>query len=310
MSILKKHHRSFYERLDNINCLKYQDFTEFCSIFLSSFKTKILIQGNIIKSSALGILESLMINFDASETINLNDENQILKIPVGSSYLRLKSSRRNDINSVVKNYYQIGKSTITKDCNTELIVSLLYEPLFDTLRTQDQLGYEVACTLRKNCGILGITITVEYQESKNSANFIELKIEEFLRNYIKTLKEMSENEFSSLKRSVISLKLIEDCDLEKEINKNWDEIRIGENCFHRKNIEAQEIEKISKSDVVDFYHNTFLSDGRKLSVQIIGDQISNSKSQINNGENFSSIHFINNLKTFKKNLENHSINKN
>ena len=40
------------------------------------------------------------------------------------------------------------------------------EPLFDTLRTQEQLGYNVFCTHRVDLGILGFSLTVCSQADK------------------------------------------------------------------------------------------------------------------------------------------------
>ena len=40
------------------------------------------------------------------------------------------------------------------------------EPVFDVLRTREQLGYNVYVTLRNTFGILGFSITVDFQADK------------------------------------------------------------------------------------------------------------------------------------------------
>lgn len=40
------------------------------------------------------------------------------------------------------------------------------EPVFDVLRTQEQLGYNVYVTLRNTFGILGFSVTVDFQSDK------------------------------------------------------------------------------------------------------------------------------------------------
>jgi hypothetical protein len=40
------------------------------------------------------------------------------------------------------------------------------EPVFDVLRTQEQLGYNVYATLRNTFGVLGFSITVDFQVDK------------------------------------------------------------------------------------------------------------------------------------------------
>ena len=202
----------------------------------------------------------------------LNDMySEMNKIPRGSSVLKVPSIRHNDKNSIIKNYYQLEKSTIHDEVLAEFIVSVINEPLFDALRSREQLGYGVSCTLRKNFGVLGISITVEYQENKNCVTLIDNKIEEFLRSFYQVLKALTQLEVAAAKRSMVSVKMIDDTDLEKEVIRNWNEIRTGEFVFDRNDLEAFEIEKLTTAEIVQFYKETFMSSRRKLSIQVVGN---------------------------------------
>lgn len=284
--MITTNYKPYRDRRTAIGSLQFDDFMEFCKALPKSFAIKILIQGNLVKSTALEIAKLILCNMKILESsrelsprqpceISLEPLlEQPYPITVGSSYLKLKSMRQNDSNSVLKNYYQIGKTTIHEECLTDAIVSLMSEPLFDALRNKEQLGYGVACSARKNCGLMGILITVEYQESKNSSDAVDQSIERFLRNFYAALKLMNDLGFSSVRRSLVSIKLLPDVDLEKEVNRNWSEIRNGDNVFNRNELQAVEMEKVAKDEIVEFYYRVFLSrnDVRKLSVQIVGDK--------------------------------------
>lgn len=276
---------------------------------MKSLKARILIQGNIIESRALCISQVIINNLKIRESEDMKSLTaaEIHQIPLGSSYLKVKSMRQNDKNSVVKNYYQVGKASIQNECMAEFLVSVINEPLFDTLRSHEQLGYGVSCTLRRNCGVLGITITVEYQENKNSAEKIDEKIEEFLQNFHKILSEINVEDFSSAKRSIVSLKLIADSELEKEVNRHWEEIRNGDNVFDRNELEAFETENLTKDEIVEFYTKTFLSNKRKLSVQVIGVEKTEGKEKVhkmtNDEEKCYCRSFVSNVVKFKEHLE-------
>lgn len=271
---------------------------------MKSLKAKILIQGNIIESRAMYISQVIINNLKIKENteVNTSSLSEIHQIPLGSSYLKVKSMRQNDKNSVVKNYYQVGKATIQNECMAEFLVSVINEPLFDTLRSHEQLGYGVACTLIKNCGVLGVKITVEYQENRNSAEKIDEKIEEFLQNFHKILIEINTDDFLSSKRSIVSLKLIADSELEKEVNRHWEEIRNGENIFDRNELEAFETENLTKDEIVDFYTKTFLSNKRKLSTQVIGDEKIVDKMTSDEEKSYCR-NFVTNVVKFKEHLE-------
>ena len=45
-------------------------------------------------------------------------------------------------NTSVEIYLQIGKDNIEERVSIDLLVQILYEPMFDQLRTKEQLGYQ------------------------------------------------------------------------------------------------------------------------------------------------------------------------
>lgn len=273
LGVTKKHHRMFYDRLKNASSLNFSMFKKFCQIFQQSINVKILVQGNLSEEMAIGMAQMLVksLKIDKNEKHSKETLSENLQLPIGTSCLQIKSLRA-DYNSVIKNYYQLGKSSVRLESMTELVVNIINEPLFDSLRSQAQLGYGISCSMRKNCGVVGILITVEYQENKNSAEFIDQKIEAFLKSFEKTLNKMSDENFLAAKSSIMLLKLNADTDLEKEVDRHWEEIKTGENVFNRNDLEATEIENITKPEVLVFYREAFLSSKttRKLSVRVTG----------------------------------------
>lgn len=185
----------------------------------------------------------------------------------------------NDINSIVTNFYQLGESSVRKQCLIEFLVKLMEEPLFNILRTQEQLGYSVDCSERDNCGILGIAITIQSQQNKNPAAAVEKRMDKFMLNDVKELVEgLTDENFTVLQEALIKLKSIVDIDLESEVNRYWEEIVSNDYLFNRLELEAQMLTTITKQDVIEFYKtNINLMNQRKLSVQVVGTTIEEDK---------------------------------
>jgi secreted Zn-dependent insulinase-like peptidase len=266
---------------------------------------KILIQGNVVESRAQFITQMIQTNMRAVKNDEICEESPIYQLPCGASYVKAKSMRPKDHNSVIKNYYQVGKASVKEECLTEFLVSILTEPLFDILRTHQQLGYGISCSFRKANNVLGITITVEYQENHIAVDKIDEKIEEFLCEYKGTLTAMTQDDFVAARRCFISSKLTPDTDLEVEVRRNFEEIRNGDNTFNRNVLEAIEIEKVSKSEILEFYEKVFTSkDARKLSVQVV--------SCVENGKKNSSVAalkqnvIIDDIKLFQESITTYS----
>jgi nardilysin len=233
---------------------------------------KILIQGNFAENSALEINDVILKNLNLTKCTEKSVRNSTYKVQYGTTYLKVKSLHPNDKNSIVKNYYQIDVNTIESECLLELLVKTIREPLFNILRTREQLGYAVSCASKNDNDILGFSIIVESQEKRNSARLTDAKIENFLWEFLSMLNEMNDNDFEVVKRSIINQKRSIDNDLESEVTRNWNEIREKKYKFDRCEIEAQQMELLNKESLIIFFKEFILSSSRrKLSIQVLAN---------------------------------------
>jgi nardilysin len=129
----------------------------------------------------------------------------------------VQTFRQNDANTVVTNFYQVGGSSIILMCMLDLLDLLMEDPIFDILRTKEQLGYDVSGSVRANYGILGFAIQVSSQEDKFKATFVEERIEKFREAFRDILENMADEEFDLFKNSLIKLKLVADTELKDEV---------------------------------------------------------------------------------------------
>ena len=78
------------------------------------------------------------------------------KIPTnGEKTLRVDGFNAKDNNTFVIDYYQYGPGSLEDHVYLQVGAHIMEEPVFDTLRTKEQLGYSVYNTLRNTYGILG-----------------------------------------------------------------------------------------------------------------------------------------------------------
>lgn len=271
LNVIKPNHKFYFDRYKDVDKIAYMDFKEFLLKFLLSLKMKILIEGNFSKSQALKITDNILKNLP-QESQNLSKFKIVPAnlVPLGATYIRAKSLLSNDTNSVIKNYYQIGQPTTESACLLELLVKVMREPLFNLIRTQEQLGYSVSCSSKTDHDIVGLAIKIESQEKRNSSWTVDAKIESFLKNFAFILEELDENEFKTIKKSIIAHKRSPDTDLETKVNRNWTEIRENKFQFDRNDIEARQLELLNKDDLLVFFKDHLMPKTmRKLSIQVI-----------------------------------------
>ncbi len=181
------------EKSEAVKELTLDDLKLFSTRLKASFNLECLVQGNYSNEQALEVALSFKRNLQANG--RLSDDAlspiRICQIPLGNKCCRLASFHPTDSNSVVVNYYQVGPTNMHQTAIMEIIVvchhirlfccdtffylclficwtkqNLMEEPVFDILRTREQLGYNVYATLRNTFGVLGFSVTVDFQVDK------------------------------------------------------------------------------------------------------------------------------------------------
>lgn len=272
--LLDGHYPKFelYGEIDNISYEKLQSFT---MEFFRALKVQVLVQGNMLKSETLNITNLVLANLDCEK---LNEEIEIksrcFEMPVGQTVLRVKSLLLNDDNSILRDFYQIGRDKLRDRCLARLVVAILNPKAYDYLRSKEQLGYGVGVQFEEKGRVIGVNVIVLSQESKHTYEEVGRKMKVFINEVAKkTIEELTDDEFQGFKDARIKLLSAEDLDLDTEIKRNWYEINDQEYKFDRNELAVKLTKSFTKAEFQEFFKTFFLSENvRKLSLQIIGDK--------------------------------------
>ncbi|XP_055626814.1 nardilysin-like isoform X2 [Toxorhynchites rutilus septentrionalis] len=271
LKIVQETHWTVLDRLNDLLNLTVNDLKLFSKEFFQQIKIQALIQGNILKEDAIDVMSKVLVNLGGGRIADkLLIDSRAREIPLGNNHVTMQSFRKNDVNTVTTNFYQAGPVTPALNAQLELLEMLLEEPLFDILRTKEQLGYDVSVTMRDNFGILGYSITVHSQEDKFNYQHIEERIEDFNSRFVQILYNMPETDFELIKNSLLKHKQIVDTELKNEMSRNWAEITTEEYIFDRNKLEMEHIAKLTKTDIQHFYRQLQVEQRRKLSIQVVG----------------------------------------
>ncbi|XP_030383741.1 nardilysin, partial [Scaptodrosophila lebanonensis] len=273
LSLLESQRFNMLDRYEILDTIFLDDIQFFKENFHKEMYVQGLIQGNFTEQQALDIMSKVLMNYKSEKIQNFEIlNNSLVQLPLGSHYLKVKALNREDTNSIVTNYYQIGPSDIRQECLMDLVEMIVEEPLFHQLRTQEQLGYSLSIHQRIGYGVLAFIITVNSQETINRAEYVEQRIEAFRARIPELVQELSDEEFLAVRESLISGKKLADTSLEDEVMRNWNEIVNMEYFFNRIDKQIQMMNTLSKEDVLQFLADYESNHLRKLSVQVVGKQ--------------------------------------
>jgi len=254
-----------------VRSLTLPDLHKFIKAFFTNGYLQGLIQGNITSSQARQIDEMVRKYIQLKPLECMADtETRCNEVPPETHYLQTAGLNRSDANTLVTNYYQARPGNIREHAILDVATMLMEEPVFDVLRTQEQLGYSVYNSLRNTHGVLGFTITVNTQATKYTADHVDQRIDNFLKMFLEN--HVTKEKVETIKTSLVKIKTRADVKLQEELDRHWGEITSREYNFDRRDKEVKAINTLGLEDVLDYFKPLLQNEAkcRKLSVRVIG----------------------------------------
>ncbi|XP_070070806.1 nardilysin isoform X2 [Drosophila takahashii] len=272
LNVLENQRFGMISKYEAIDAITVEDISNFKDNFHKKMYVKGLMQGNFTEDQAKELMQKILLTYNSEKVDNLSAlDNNLLQIPLGSHYLRAKTLNDDDSNTIITNYYQIGPCDLKLECLMDLIELIVEEPFFNQLRTQEQLGYSLGIHQRIGYGVMAFVITINTQETKHKAEYVERRIEAFRSRMSELVSQMSNEEFKNIQETLISGKRLGDTSLDEEVMRNWSEIVTKEYFFNRVEMQIQTLNNLTKDDVLNFLNDYDRNNLRKLSVQVVGN---------------------------------------
>ncbi|XP_063933209.1 nardilysin-like [Zophobas morio] len=273
LRILRKDHWSTHNKISGLTGLSHEDLLYFSMRFKETLFVNSLLQGNISADDARRMMLFLLhrVNFGPLPSFML-PESRVTRLLVGDHVVMAPVASDADGNSVVENYYQLGRMSVRRLVVLQLLEYIMCEPCFSQLRTREQLGYAVSCSYRNTDGVLGFSFHVRTPSDKYPVAFVDARIENFLSFFLDYLLNMRAREYETLIEAFIEAALQSHSCLTDEVAQNWVEIYEGTLLFDRHLRIAETAGNITKEELSDVVKNLLLSPNkrRKLSVRVVG----------------------------------------
>eukprot|EP00257_Ricinus_communis_P016101 XP_015574163.1 nardilysin-like [Ricinus communis] len=272
--------KSFYdveEKLCVLRNLSLADLKAFILELRSQLFIEGLCHGNLLEGEAINLSNIFKSNLSLQPLpVHMRHRESVLSLPLGSNLARdVNVKNKSETNSVVELYFQIepeiGLNSIKLKALVDLFDEIVDEPLFNQLRTKEQLGYVVECSPRVTYRVYGFCFCV--QSSKYSPVYLQDRIENFISGLEELLAVLDEASFENYKNGLMAKLLEKDPSLQYETNRLWNQIVDKRYTFDFSEQEAEELKTINKNDVVNWY-KTYLQQSsskcRRLAVRVWG----------------------------------------
>jgi len=270
---------AFYDRLsgvDIVEALRPEEVSAHAqTLFDQGSFTECLLNGNLGPEDASAISTELrkhLGNASLSKADLSALRQSVLSVPLGSTVYALDALDPAERNSAVVLYYEVGTTVgprgIRDVACLELLELMVQQKAFDQLRTKEQLGYTVGLNSYRAWAAQAIVIYA--RSDLASADYLDERAEAFIQSHLTELNATSDEHFENDKQALLHSLAVRDADLDAQTSRMWQEFEMHECNFHRTAQVQDEVQSLTKADIVDMYRRTFVdaASRRKLSVWV------------------------------------------
>ncbi|EME43644.1 hypothetical protein DOTSEDRAFT_72866 [Dothistroma septosporum NZE10] len=258
--------------LEELNRVTANDVKRMHPQFLRQMHLEIMAHGNFYKEDALKIGDLVEKTLNPLPLPRAQwPEDRSIVFPPGSDFTYEHTlANKDNVNHCIDYSVHIGDAHDRRLRAKLLLLSqIIEEPVFDTLRTKEQLGYVVGGSPIVAGGRLQYRILVQ---SERPCPYLEERIEHLLSRYDQTIKDMPQKDFEAHRVGVINKRLEKLKNLNAESGRLWYHVTSDVFDFELVNRDVEQLETLTQSEIVEFfnlYFNPSSPDRAKLSVYTI-----------------------------------------
>ena len=195
-------------------------------------------------------------------------EKEFNRLPKGERYIKVNGINPKNANSVVKIYYQSNANYCLKELvPLQVALEFMQEPVFNVLRTKEQLGYSVYANLINTGGILGVCITVQSPATKFTPDHIHDRIEAFVKWFVdEKINVITDEEFDKMISTLVKKVKTVDTNLGDEFSRNWNRIMSKDYMFDVLVEDAKMLSACKKEDVIESISATIKCDSGRRNI--------------------------------------------
>ncbi|KAI0658946.1 LuxS/MPP-like metallohydrolase [Cubamyces menziesii] len=266
------------EKLLELSLIKESDVSSLRDELLSRAFVEALVNGNMTRERAIEILDvaEQSLNYRPLVPSEIPRQRSLVLPPASNVISRKRHANPKEVNSSLSYYLQFGEVTDVKLRTTlAFIVHILREPCYAMLRTEEQLGYVVACSQWSINGTVGLGVKIQ---STRAPWYTESRVDAFLEKMSERIAAMPADEFATQKEGLIVKTLERAKNLGEETVRFWGHIRSGYYDFVKRETDADAIRALTLAEVIRVYDtlvrpSTSAQTRKKLSVHLLSQQL-------------------------------------
>eukprot|EP01134_Creolimax_fragrantissima_P000265 CFRG0265T1 len=254
------------EKLEVLQSITADSLRAFVPDLLSRVHVESFVHGNVSRAEAreyVKQMERVCLSGHGLESAELQ-RNRHIRFEDGYRYIYKKVETTHTDITATEVSIITGLDDTVNNVLIELFNQCIHEAYFNTLRTNEQLGYIVHAGLRRQHGVNGMKFIIQ---GSKAPEYLASRVDVFLGTVEGLLLEMRSETFAKHVDTLCAKKLEKPKTMSQESNRHWSEILVEQYHFTRAEVETAELKKIKQEQLVDFYRQ-YISPKSATRVQV------------------------------------------
>jgi len=248
-SLLVMPYWSEAERIEAVEDITLADVKAFVPTILSNIHIDALYHGNVVPADAIAMLDIVLSKLQPTVAALIPSFGTVVKLPETTRIVQEVTIPHDD--SAIVIYMQGKDDSLQTRATINLLATILSTPFYDSLRTEQQLGYIVNAGTLPILKTNGLVLVVESPVA--DPLMLETSINTFLENYTEQLVAMDPQAFNELKSALVNNLRQPPQRLAERSGRFWSDILTEEYVDDSTLLMAAAIESLSLEQIVDWY---------------------------------------------------------
>ncbi|WP_261844280.1 insulinase family protein [Aliamphritea ceti] len=254
------------DKLAALNDITLDELNQHALRLIENSSIRMLSHGNVSQSEAESMLQIVEKGLTKRQANAAETPITIDRLDASKPRTTTLDLEHND--SAISIYFQGKNNDLSTRAAYTLLGEIIEAPFYTSLRTEQQLGYVVFATPLQMLDVPGMAFVI--QSPNSHPDKIAIAVDEFLQNMQLELANMTDEQFSTYKRSVLSRINQKETSLYQLTGRYWQEIDRKEYGFNSREKLSQSISSLTLEDI-----QKALKDlpQRRLTVESIGSNL-------------------------------------
>jgi insulysin len=237
------------QRMQALTDITLEQVRAFVPEILASLRIEALYHGNITRAEAESMMAMARRYLQPSAQAPVPPFSSVVRLDAGTRSIYEQSIDHED--SAIVIYQQAPDDSLRTRATVSLLGSMLRTPFYESLRTEQQLGYVVSAGSMPIMRTNGIVMYIESPNTDPLA--LESHINEFLASYSNTLQEMPDAIFEEMRAGLLNNLRQRPQRLNALSGRFWSDIQIGEYEADSTRLMADEIALVTRQAVQSYF---------------------------------------------------------